>query len=246
MESNIRCLNRDVIKYIAMFTMLLNHVANAVLTPGTLLFELLVDIGYFTAIPMCYFLVEGFSYTRSVREYGKRLLFFAVISQIPFALAFGYTDQWLVPLNMMCTLFLCFVMLAYLDNKAMSLDRKNLIVWGMVFLSCFCDWAVTAPLATFWFWEAKGNQKQQKKVFLYAAGIHGIMQLVSRFGQVSLTKNIFLTFGAVVPILIAGVTILYLYNGQRMKRGKNFSKYFFYWFYPVHLLILGIIRMEIG
>ena len=42
-------LNRDVIKYIAMFTMLLNHIANIFLTPGTPLFTLLVDIGYFTA-----------------------------------------------------------------------------------------------------------------------------------------------------------------------------------------------------
>ena len=51
-------LNRDVIKYIAMFTMLLNHIANIFLTPGTPLFTLLVDIGYFTAPVMCYFLVE--------------------------------------------------------------------------------------------------------------------------------------------------------------------------------------------
>ena len=41
-----RVLNRDVIKYIAMTAMLLNHIANIFLVPGTLWYEVLVDIGY--------------------------------------------------------------------------------------------------------------------------------------------------------------------------------------------------------
>ncbi len=57
--------------------MLLNHIANIFLEPGTLLFEIFVDVGYFTAITMCYFLVEGYGYTRSKEKYGKRLLLFA-------------------------------------------------------------------------------------------------------------------------------------------------------------------------
>ena len=51
-------LNRDQIKYIAVFTMLLNHVANIFLQPGTFACEALKDIGYFTAPVMCWFLVD--------------------------------------------------------------------------------------------------------------------------------------------------------------------------------------------
>ena len=51
-------LTRDAIKYLAIFTMLLNHIANVLLPENTILWEVLVDIGYFTAITMCYFLVE--------------------------------------------------------------------------------------------------------------------------------------------------------------------------------------------
>ena len=50
-------LNRDTIKYLAILAMLLNHIANLFLTPGTLFCEIFLDIGYFTAITMCYFLV---------------------------------------------------------------------------------------------------------------------------------------------------------------------------------------------
>ncbi len=102
-------MNRDQIKYAAMFTMLLNHIANIFLEPGTFLFEVMVDVGYFTAITMCYFLVEGYGYTRSKEKYGKRLLLFALISEIPFCLAF--TEEGtisFVSMNMLFTLFLCF------------------------------------------------------------------------------------------------------------------------------------------
>ena len=78
-------LTRDAIKYLAIFTMLLNHIANVLLPENTILWEVFIDIGYFTAITMCYFLVEGFYYTHSRRKYGERLLIFAGISQVPYS-----------------------------------------------------------------------------------------------------------------------------------------------------------------
>ena len=63
-----RVLNRDVIKYIAVTAMLLNHIANIFLVPGTLWYEELVDIGYFTAITMCYAQGRCFCRQKSVRH----------------------------------------------------------------------------------------------------------------------------------------------------------------------------------
>ena len=97
-------LTRDAIKYLAIFTMLLNHIANVLLPENTILWEVFIDIGYFTAITMCYFLVEGFYYTHSRRKYGERLLIFAGISQVPYMMAFGNSQ-----LNMIFTLFICFM-----------------------------------------------------------------------------------------------------------------------------------------
>ena len=37
-------MNRDQIKFLAIITMTCNHIANIFLTPGTLLFEVMIDI----------------------------------------------------------------------------------------------------------------------------------------------------------------------------------------------------------
>src|SRR5699024_1717101 len=115
-RSNIyhgKLLNRDEIKYIAMLTMLLNHIANIFLEPGTALYTFFVNIGYFTAPVMCWFLVEGYYYTRSKKRYAARLALFAAISEIPFCLAFSemFTGERVISFcgfNMIFTLLLCF------------------------------------------------------------------------------------------------------------------------------------------
>ena len=116
-------LTRDAIKYLAIFTMLLNHIANVLLPENTILWEVLVDIGYFTAITMCYFLVEGFYYTHSRRKYGERLLIFAGISQVPYTMAFGYSQ-----LNMIFTLFICFMILVIQEKMMASPWRIPLLI----------------------------------------------------------------------------------------------------------------------
>ena len=142
MEWKERPLNRDVIKYIAMFTMLLNHIAGVFLQQGTLLYEILTDIGYFTAITMCYFLVEGYQYTRSKKKYGLRLFIFACISQVPYMLVFKNGES---KLNMIYTLFICFLILTAREN----IKNKSLCViieLGLVLATLKADWFIFAPV----------------------------------------------------------------------------------------------------
>ena len=87
-----RILSRNAVKWIALAAMTCNHVSWVFLSPGTWngswLSILLKDIGYFTAITMCFFLTRGFAGTRSRRKYFLRLFSFALLSQLPFSLAF--------------------------------------------------------------------------------------------------------------------------------------------------------------
>ena len=69
--------------------MLLNHIAGIFLPEDTFVCDLLTGIGYFTAPVMCYLLAEGIFLTRSVRRYLIRLFLFALLSQVPYDLAFA-------------------------------------------------------------------------------------------------------------------------------------------------------------
>ena len=278
-------MNRDQIKYVAMFTMLLNHIANIFLEPGTLLFEMMVDVGYFTAITMCYFLVEGYGYTHSKEKYGKRLLLFALISEIPFCLAF--TEEGtisFVSMNMLFTLFLCFLIL-YAMEKIPSGTRRILCILGLVFASAYSDWALLAPIFTYWFAscglrDAQGkmlpagsrnadpeshlagsknadlkshpadSQDPDRKNFLWkvfgkAMLFFGLLNLVENMGQTTPVRAVVQSLGATAGILLSALCIIYLYNGKRSEKHRTFSKWFFYIFYPAHLLILGILRIAI-
>lgn len=226
-------LNRDTIKYIAVFTMLLNHIANVFLSPDSLIFEVLVDAGYFTAITMCYFLVEGYSHTRSKRLYGQRLLLFAFLSQIPFFLAFGYFS-----LNMMFTLFFCFLILVSLE-RIQDASRRKWAVAGLVFLTVFCDWAVFAAAFTILFAKNSGNREGLRRTYRISYLAFALSNTLNYLMITTPLPALLHGLCSGLGILASGYCILYLYNGRQAQRGRSFSKWFFYIFYPAHLLLLA-------
>lgn len=155
-------MNRDAIKMLAMFTMLLNHIANALLPAGQPLTNLFLFIGYFTAVTMCYFLVEGYGYTRSKRNYAARLLVFALLSQLPYQLAFpDYGMAGFVQLNMLFTLLLCFLVLL-VQEKVHDRVLRGVCIVLLICASLFCDWALLAPIFTLLFSWAKDAPARKK------------------------------------------------------------------------------------
>lgn len=242
--ASARGISRDAVKYLAMGAMLLNHIANIFLIPGALLYEVFTDLGYVTAVTMCFFLVEGYGYTRSKRNYALRLLLFAFLSEIPYCLALtkGAVISF-YGLNMMFTLFLCFLMLLALEQIKNSVVKVFAVIL-ITFLSTFCDWPLLAPMFTLLFWWAGQSKRKQKLAFLTAAVLFGLFSFSGRVALFSLSLSLLYALGSMAGIILAGVCIVYLYNGKRGKWGRNFSKWFFYGFYPVHLLILGLIRIS--
>ena len=173
-------MSRDSIKMLAMLTMLLNHIANALLPAGAPLTNLFLCIGYFTAVTMCYFLVAG-------------------------------------------------------DGSAHSPRRcAGLLICA----SLFCDWALLAPVFTLLFSWAGASRPRKKLAFVIAALLYGGMAWL---GSGLLADAL----GCGLPILVSGFFILYLYNGQRAGHGRTFYKWFFYAFYPAHLLMLGLLRLAV-
>lgn len=241
-----RGLSRDGIKYIAMFTMLLNHIAEIFLTPGTLLRYVFTDIGYFTAITMCYFLVEGYSYTRSKKKYAGRLFLFALLSQIPYDLAFsedkmiGFTN-----LNMMFTLFFCFLII-WVYKELPGSGVKTSVILLLIMVTSICDWPLFAAVFTLLFLWAEGEPERKKTAYFWAMLSFGIFNFITGVKDFSLGMVLLYAAGCMTGIFASGVCVLKFYNGRRTKYGREFSKWFFYLFYPVHLMVLGAIRIGLG
>lgn len=238
-KGGLRVLNRDVIKYIAMFTMLLNHTGHVFLTRGTILYEILEDIGFFTAPVMCFFMVEGYAYTRSKARYGLRLFLFAVLSQIPFTLAFGQRG-----LNMIYTLFCCFLILVVMERVSSPVLQGGCVMF-LILATVNGDWPIVAPLLTFLLCRNGGDRRKQAVSFGVAYLLFAVLNTQNyMFGEQGDWTAYAVTHAALsgVGILVAAVVVLVFYNGERAKKGRHFSKWFFYLFYPVHLLVLYWIK----
>jgi hypothetical protein len=219
--------------------MVLNHIAYMQLFDlSAFWYEVFTDIGYFTAPIMCYFLVEGYDHTKSKEWYGFRLLAFALLSQIPFRLAFHNGS-----LNMMFTLYFCFMILTAME-KIQNTALRGVVCLALTMATFVCDWALIAPILTILLGKSRGDRK--KTVFSFF-GVYAAFVLINFSDYLSMAEalsiNIILrSLASGIGILMAAFAVLVLYNGRRMNHGQTFSKWFFYLFYPAHLLILYLLK----
>lgn len=192
---------------------------------------------------MCYFLVEGFQYTHSKKNYAIRLAIFALVSEIPYCLAF--TNNGLLEfreLNMLFTLLICFAILMAVEKVSNKVIRTVCILILILF-SSVCDWAFLAPIFTLLFLWSKGSKSKTGWAFIISMLLFGGLNFAVGLGRFSMEINLIYALGSMMGIALAGIVIVIFYNGRRIEKGSVFFKWFFYWFYPVHLLLLGIIRV---
>lgn len=237
MEKSLRVLNRDQIKYLAIILMTFNHIAHILMTSGTALYEVFEDIGYFTSITMCCFFVEGYFYTRSRKNYAKRLFIFALISEIPYILAMGYFQ-----LNVMFTFLICLAILTVLDSRLNKIP-KVLSVLGLTLLSAVCDCAFILPIAAILFRFGRGDRKKQTFAWITMCVIFFALNFPSFYSaEEQLGYALLHSFYAVIPWAASGVVIMYFYSGKKSEKHEFLNKWLFYIYYPLHLLILWGIR----
>lgn len=230
-------LNRNQIKYIAAAAMLIDHIGMFFVPTTNIAGWICRIIGRLTAPIMCYFLAEGYKYTSSKIKYVERLFIFAVISQ--FAYAFSHGNNILkLDFNVIYTLFICFVILCCYD-----MIKNNIVKWitiaSLFVLTFIGDWGIIAPLWVLTFWIYRDSRKKQ--VISYSV----IAAFVVLADMAVLPTKGFHWYGELWQVgLFMFIPLIYMYNGQKGKSG-SFSKWFFYFFYPVHLAILGLIKFHL-
>lgn len=227
----MKIFNRNVLKYTAIVTMLLDHIAIFLPSDSTL-YCIMRFLGRLTAPIMCFFIAEGFYYTHSKNKYCIRLGIFALISQLAYTffnegtlLTYRLLTSW----NVIFTLFIGFcALLAY--EKILNKPIKWIVIGLLCIVSFIGDWRFIAPLWILCFYIFRGNKKNIM-VFSVLAGIEVLSCLPNIISDGQLWQiGVFF----VVPLLL-------LYNGQK-GRNNPVHKWAFYWFYPLHLFVIGIIK----
>lgn len=213
-QINVKIFSSAVLKYIAMLTMLIDHIA------ASGLIFLLIDAGMSTrlyfisrmigriAFPIYVFLlVEGFVHTKDIKKYIIRIALFALISEVPFDLAFYNTVFDIYHQNVMWELLICMIMLCCI---------RKYQEFGVVFVgvACFIAWFLKFD------YEYIG-------VLAVAAMYFFRERIIYR----NISAAIIFAFE---PTAFFSLIPINMYNG---KKGKDL-KYLFYLFYPAHLLAL--------
>lgn len=250
-----------VIKIIAIITMLIDHSCDVIIKH--------YSMGYVIgriAFPLFAFqLVIGYKNTHDIKEYLKRLLIFALISQAPYGLMF-YNYVHRLDINIFFTLFFALISLIILHSKEIRIHNKkidlknNYLTWilkilliaiicilcevlnfdhgygGILTVLCI-DSFYPYNLKKDEFARSKSQMKKEKKALRILLFIIIMTALsIIRFARYIQALGI-TNFVLLIASTFISTIIMICYNG---KKGKSFQ-YFFYSFYPIHLTILDVI-----
>lgn len=204
-------LDSFTLKWIAMITMLVDHVG-AVLFPDQMTFRIIGRL----AFPIyCFLLVEGAVHTFDWKKYLVRLSVFALISEIPFDLAFrGRMFDW-GSQNVFFTLAFGLTAVLILQKWKFALTS-----WAGVLL---------LVLAAEFLRTDYGGGGVIIILIFYLLREHMIAKAFC-FGA-----EILVGYGGLESFALCSLFPILCYNG---KKGPGGLKYFFYIFYPAHLLLL--------
>ena len=145
-------MSGNVLKFIAIITMLIDHIGAVVIENGMLQVQnpdalaailatpqgqaiwkadfVLRCIGRLAFPIFCFLLVEGFQYTRNVKKYAMRLGVFALVSEIPFNLAISGQACSLDSQNVYVTLLLGLIALIGVQKFQREFWKQALVILG--------------------------------------------------------------------------------------------------------------------
>ena len=178
------------------------------------------DVGRIAFPIFVFLMVEGFRHTRSRFRYGRNLLLFALISELPWN--YVHTGTWhYEKQNVFFTLFFGFLGMwaaeYFWENRTLQLLCLILIFIVSWRLGADYGWKGYIFILIMYFL----RNEPGPQAIVGSCWLHYEWKACFAF------------------------PIINLYNGQRGFIKGAFGKYFFYAFYPLHLLLLGLFRFQV-
>ncbi len=229
--------NANQMKLLAILAMVVDHTAIVLVPDSFPGMWMLRVIGRMTAPIMCYFIAEGYYHTSNLKKYMGRLFLIAVAAHIPHNLCLGYDlfQIWNATDVMFPLLFGLIALTVWESQKIHPILLKLFIVGLFCLLAYSGDWNYIAVLWILGFGIFHGDIRKQLIAFTAVSCIYLLQPFVYNYSSLSISRfGIFLT----VPLFL-------FYNGQRGKKSKAIQ-WGFYWFYPLHFLVIYAIGRILG
>lgn len=243
-------LDANQLKLIAIVAMTVDHIA-WLLFPGYAAGAVPIVmhiIGRITCPVMCFFIAEGFHYTRDRKKYALRLFMLAVVSHFAYMLASNSYADWhsFIPFyygdvlnqtSVVWSLLGGLLMLWLCEDEKRSMGVKVAGVLLICLITLPSDWSCIAALCVLSIGSNRGEPKKQIAWSLFYVAIYAVVYFFA------LDK----LYGLLQLCVALAIPLLALYNG---KRGKNQTinkvmKWLFYIYYPLHLAVIGFIQLQI-
>jgi len=228
----------------AMLFMLCDHLWGTVV-PGN---DWLTCIGRISFPIFAFMIVEGYFHTKNLKKYAGRLLLFAMLSEIPFDLAMGSRLFYPIHQNVLWS-FLISLGLIHWNEKAKAVRKLPVrilvgcvtvllgYVAGIVTMVDFHHAGVLTVLAFYFFRQRTWQSRLAQLLCLWYINVElisGYSYELHLFGQTFFLVRQSFALLALIPI--------WLYRGRQGYHSRALQ-YAFYAFYPLHLLILGLIKI---
>lgn len=242
-----KILNSNQLKLIAIIAMTVDHIAWAMFDgyPSALLPLVMHIIGRLTCPIMCYFIAEGYHYTRNINKYTFRLFAFAFISHFAYIFASNdfvdfksfipfYYGNFLNQTSVMWSLAWGLVMLRIADSKRIKSIYKVLLVILICIITLPSDWSCIAALCIMAIGTNRGDFRKQMSWMIFYVALYSLVYFFA----------IDKAYGILQMGVVLSIPVIAMYNGKRGKNPKinKFMKWFFYIFYPLHLFVIGLIN----
>lgn len=224
------------LKIIACGAMFLSHLAQCGLLymlEFTKIADLFMLIGRISMPLFCFMAVQGILLSKNPKKYLSGLLIFAFLSEIPFDLASTGYYFFIYSQNVFFSLFLGAFMVYQWEkirkselNELLKFCFAIIIFLGIYFLAGFfmTDYDSNSIVAIGLLYLAKDSR------ILTALAILVGFAFEARIGGDYLS----------IPYMVyLSIPLIFLYNGKR----GTYNKWYFYAFYPVHLILIYLLKI---
>lgn len=245
-------LNKIYLQLIAIIAMTVDHLTwlffpGYSLNPVAIILHI---IGRLAFPIMAFFIAEGYHYTHNKTKYIIRILIFALISHVPYMMQsmpfkeYGWLSlipfatgtgigRFLNQASVLWAYFIGLLMLVVCDSEKLKSWQKTLIVIALCFVSFPADWSCIGSMVVLSIGTNRGKPLTQILMSMFYVGLYALVYFFA------LDK----VYGLLQLLVIISVPVLFFYNGKKSSNEKvnKVFKWFFYIYYPLHLLVIGLL-----